>query len=60
MAAQPTLRSSAPWRVLDGFGRSQLAASRWVMPRSVDELAEVFRRAREERLSVVFRGSGIF
>jgi FAD/FMN-containing dehydrogenase len=44
--------------VLDGFGRAQLAASRWVMPRSLDELTEVFRRAREERLSLVFRGSG--
>ena len=58
MAAQPTLRSSAPWRVLDGYGRSQLAASRWVRPRSVEELAEVFRRARDERMSLVFRGSG--
>lgn len=58
MAAQPTLRSSAPWRVLDGYGRSQFAASRWVQPRGVDELAEVFRRARAERMSVVFRGSG--
>ena len=47
MAAEPTLRSTAPWRVLDGFGRAQLAASRYVRPRSVDEMATVFQRAAE-------------
>ncbi len=58
MSALPSLRSSAPWRVLEGFGSAQRAASRWVCPKSVEELADTFRRAREEGLSIVFRGSG--
>ena len=58
MAAQPTLRRTAPWRVLDGFGRAQLAASRYVRPCSVDDMAAVFQRAAEEGLRVTLRGSG--
>jgi len=53
-----SLRSSAPWRVLDGFGSSRRAASRCVAPRSLEELATVLRQAREEELVVSFRGSG--
>ncbi len=53
-----SLRASAPWRVLDGFGGAQRAASRCVRPRTVDELAEVVERARDEGLRVAFRGSG--
>lgn len=58
MAPESTLRTSAPWRALDGFGGAQRAVSRHVRPRSVEELAGVFRRARDERLSIVFRGAG--
>ena len=57
MPARPTLRSSAPWRVLDGFGSAR-AASRYARPDSVDELAELLARARDEHLPVTFRGSG--
>lgn len=53
-----SLRSSAPWRVLDGFGSSRRAASRCVTPRGVEELASTLRQAQEEGLSVSFRGNG--
>lgn len=52
------LRSSAAWRVLDGFGSSRRAASRCVTPRSLDELAAVLKQAQLERLPVSFRGNG--
>lgn len=52
------LRSHAPLRVLDGFGRSVLAACRYVAPRHTDELIEVLMRAKEQGLSVAFRGAG--
>lgn len=52
------LRSSAAWRVLDGFGGSVHAASRSVSPTSVEELAAVFAAARAEGLQVSFRGAG--
>src|SRR4029077_10163186 len=58
MSRTPTLRSSAPWRVLDGFGSATRAASRYAKPGSVDELAELLARARSEDLNVTFRGSG--
>ena len=58
MAAQPSIRSSAPWRVLDGFGISARSASRYLQPQSVDELAEIIRRAASEDLKLTFRGSG--
>jgi len=52
------LRAGAPWRVLDGFGGSQRSASLFTRPRSVEELADVLRQARAERLPVSFRGNG--
>ncbi len=59
MSADPHgLRAVAPWRVLDGFGNAQRAASRCVRPRDVDELAALLSRARDEGLAVSFRGSG--
>jgi len=54
----PTLREHAPWRVLDGYGRAVLAASRYAAPESADQLCEVVGKARKEGLSVAFRGSG--
>jgi decaprenylphospho-beta-D-ribofuranose 2-oxidase len=53
-----SLRTQAPWRVLDGFGRSLRAACRYAAPRDGEELAALLARAREEGLSVTFRGSG--
>ncbi len=53
-----TLRSGSPWRVLDGFGGAQRAASLHARPRSVEELAAVLRRAAEEGVPVSFRGNG--
>ena len=52
------LRKHAPWKVLDGFGRSVVAASRYAAPESADELASLVSRARAEGLPVTFRGSG--
>jgi len=52
------LRTSAGWRVLDGFGGSVRALSRSVCPTSVDELAAVFAAAKAEELNVSFRGAG--
>src|SRR5262249_18387136 len=52
------LRTTAAWRVLDGFGGSVRSLSRSVSPASVEELAHVFAAAREERLQVSFRGAG--
>ena len=53
-----SLRATAGWRVHDGFGRAMRAACRTVAPRSEEELAELFRLAKSEGLSVAFRGSG--
>ena len=55
----PSLRTAAPWRVLDGFGRSVREACRYAAPRDTEELARIFAQARDEGLSVTFRGSGI-
>lgn len=57
-ARSSALRASAPWRVLDGFGNSMRSASRCVRPETVEDLAEVLRRARAEGFTVAFRGSG--
>jgi decaprenylphospho-beta-D-ribofuranose 2-oxidase len=54
----PSLRAHAPWRVLEGFGRSLRAAGRYAAPRSAEELAELLRRAGEEDLPITLRGSG--
>lgn len=56
--ARPSLRDTAPLRVLDGFGRAVRAVCRYVAPRSVEELAVTVQRARAEGLTVAFRGSG--
>jgi FAD/FMN-containing dehydrogenase len=53
-----SLRTTAAWRVLDGFGGSLRTLSRSVSPSSVDELASVFAAARAEGLNVSFRGAG--
>lgn len=58
MSALPKLRTSAPWRVLDGFGISARSAARWMQPTSVEEMASVLRRAAEENLKITFRGNG--
>jgi FAD/FMN-containing dehydrogenase len=51
-------RTRAPLRVIDGFGRSVLAACRYASPRSVEELAFAFQQAQSEGLTVAFRGAG--
>lgn len=51
-------RAHAPWRVLDGFGRSVRAACRYVEPKSVEDLAFALQQAQSEGLTVAFRGSG--
>jgi len=56
--ARPSLRDTAPLRVLDGFGRAVRAVCRYVAPRSVEELAVTLRRAHAEGLTVAFRGAG--
>jgi FAD/FMN-containing dehydrogenase len=58
VAAPASLRASAPWRVLDGFGNSQRSASRCVRPGTPEELAGILARARDEGLAVSFRGNG--
>jgi FAD/FMN-containing dehydrogenase len=52
------LRVGLPSRVLEGFGRSLRAASRYAAPRSASELAALLRAAAAESLPVTFRGSG--
>jgi decaprenylphospho-beta-D-ribofuranose 2-oxidase len=53
-----SLRANAGWRVLGGFGGAVRSASRFVEPRSGEELADVLSRAGREGLSVTFRGAG--
>lgn len=55
---RPPLAASVPWRVLDGFGNAQRAASPCARPRSVDEMADLLARARDEGMAVGFRGNG--
>ena len=57
-AASATLRATAPWRVLDGFGYAVRAACRFARPESIEELAETIATARAEGLGVTFRGAG--
>jgi len=52
------LRTTAAWRVLDGFGGSVRSLARSVSPASVDELAAAFATARAEGWTVSFRGAG--
>lgn len=54
----PPLRTSAAWRVLDGFGGSVRSLSRSVSPATVEEMARVFGTARAEGWKVSFRGAG--
>ena len=49
---------AAPQRVLDGFGRSVRAASRYLAPRDAGELAQALARAAREGMGVAFRGAG--
>ena len=56
--APKTLKASAPVRVLDGFGRAVNAASYSAAPTTTEELAALFKTARDEGLQVAFRGSG--
>jgi decaprenylphospho-beta-D-ribofuranose 2-oxidase len=53
-----SLRANAGWRVLGGFGGAVRSASRFVEPRSGEELADVLASARREGLTVTFRGAG--
>src|SRR5689334_23933607 len=53
-----TLRDTAAWRVLDGFGGSVRSLARSVSPASVEEMASVFATARAEGWKVAFRGAG--
>ncbi len=55
--AQPPL-VNAPLRVLDGFGLSIRAASRYLAPKSAAELADALARALREGMEVTFRGAG--
>jgi len=52
------LRTTAAWRVLDGFGGSLRSLSRSVSPASLDEMAAAFATARAEGWKVSFRGAG--
>ena len=56
--AYADLRTSAAWRVLDGFGGSVRSLARSVSPASVEELAQVFAAARAQGFQVSFRGAG--
>jgi FAD/FMN-containing dehydrogenase len=53
-----SLRARAPWRVEGGFGGAVRSAGRTVTPGSLEELSQVFSRAKREGLKVAFRGSG--
>jgi FAD/FMN-containing dehydrogenase len=55
---QKPLRVGLPSRVLEGFGRSLRAASRYAAPRDSGELAALLRAAAAENLPVTFRGNG--
>jgi FAD/FMN-containing dehydrogenase len=58
LPAAPALRATAPLRVLEGFGGSQRAASLYLKPRSMEEIEAAFKAAREDGLTVAFRGAG--
>jgi decaprenylphospho-beta-D-ribofuranose 2-oxidase len=57
-ATKKSLRVGLPSRVLEGFGRSLRAASRYAAPRDAGELAALLRAAAAENLPVTFRGNG--
>src|SRR5262245_62326971 len=57
MSAAPP-KTTAAWRVLDGFGGSMRSLSSSVSPATVEEMAAVFAAARAEGLNVSFRGAG--
>lgn len=50
--------SQVPRRVFEGFGYSTRSVSPFVVPRSVEEVAEVFAWAQAEGVHVGLRGSG--
>jgi FAD/FMN-containing dehydrogenase len=56
-AAQPPL-VNAPLRVLEGFGLSMRADSRYLAPTNAAELADALSRALREGMEVTFRGAG--
>ena len=53
-----SLRATAPWRVLDGFGGTTRSAARYIAPDSVEQVAGIVNQARSENLHVTFRGAG--
>jgi decaprenylphospho-beta-D-ribofuranose 2-oxidase len=53
-----SLRATAGWRVLEGFGGADRVAGRYAAPESVPEVLALLARAREEHLKVALRGSG--
>lgn len=59
MVPGSSLRSGAPWRVFEGFGRAVREVSRAAEPRSVEEVQALMAAARREGLSVAFRGAGL-
>ncbi len=48
----------APLRVSEGWGRAVRSVSRYVVPRSADELAEIFAAASRAGLKVALHGGG--
>ena len=53
-----SLRDQAAWKVLDGYGSSVHAVSRYARPASLEELAALLAQAERESMSVICRGSG--
>lgn len=53
-----SLRTSAGWRVLEGFGGATRVAGRYAAPEDLPQLLELLARARAEHLPVALRGSG--
>ncbi|MGC4065733.1 MAG: FAD-binding oxidoreductase [Polyangiaceae bacterium] len=53
-----SLRNDAPRRILDGFGRAVSGSCRYEKPASIEALVSLVRRAKEEGLTVTFRGCG--
>lgn len=53
-----SFRNRSARHVLEGFGRAQVAACRYVAPRSIDELARALTEISREGLTATFRGTG--
>jgi FAD/FMN-containing dehydrogenase len=53
-----SLRNDTPRKILDGFGRAISGSCRYEKPESVDELVTLVRNAKQEDLTVTFRGCG--